>query len=97
MESPLQQFHRNRRGFAATNAQRGDSALAARPFQREVSEINASLTYAMMSGLELSVWGRNLTNEAWVTTIFPGVAQAGTLSGYRNQPRTFGGLVRYRF
>ena len=45
----------------------------------------------------IRLWGRNLTNEAWVTTIFPGVAQAGTLSGYRNQPRTYGGLLRYRF
>ena len=25
------------------------------------------------------------------------VYQAGTLSGYRSQPRTFGGLLRYRF
>jgi len=25
------------------------------------------------------------------------VAQAGTVSGYPSQPRTYGGLVRYKF
>ncbi|WP_156255197.1 TonB-dependent receptor [Sandarakinorhabdus oryzae] len=67
------------------------------PLQREISNLNASATLALNSHLEFTVWGRNITDQAYVTTIFPGVAQAGTLSGYRNQPRTFGGLVRYRF
>ena len=67
------------------------------PLQREVNLVNASVTFNLDSKLDLTLWARNLTDEAWVTTIFPGVAQAGTLSGYRNQPRTFGGLVRYRF
>ncbi len=67
------------------------------PLTREVNNLNTSITLNLNNRLDLSVWARNLTNEAWITTIFPGVAQAGTLSGYRNQPRTFGGLVRYRF
>ncbi|MFA7604813.1 MAG: TonB-dependent receptor, partial [Novosphingobium sp.] len=33
---------------------------AARPFRREVSDLNGSITYAMANGLELAVWGRNL-------------------------------------
>ena len=70
---------------------------AARPFRREVNELNASLTYAMSMGLELSVWGRNLTNARYITTIFDVPAQTGNIAGYTNAPRTFGGSVRYRF
>ncbi len=70
---------------------------AARPFRREVSELNASMTYAFNMGLELSVWGRNLTNARWITTIFDVPAQTGNIAGYTNTPRTFGGSVRYRF
>ena len=70
---------------------------AARPFRREVKELNASLTYAMSMGLELSVWGRNLTNNRYITTIFDVPAQTGNIAGYTNAPRTFGGSVRYRF
>jgi outer membrane receptor protein involved in Fe transport len=65
--------------------------------RRTVDNLNASATLVLNNKLDITLWGRNLTNEAWVTTIFPGVAQAGTLSGYRSPPRTFGGLVRYRF
>ncbi len=65
--------------------------------RRTVNNLNAAATLVLNKTFDLSVWGRNLTNEAWITTIFPGVAQSGTLSGYRNQPRTFGVLARYRF
>ncbi|MEI6417675.1 MAG: TonB-dependent receptor [Sphingomonadales bacterium] len=67
------------------------------PLRREINNLNASVSLNLKNNLEFTLWGRNLTDQAYVTTIFPGVAQAGTLSGYRNQPRTWGGLVRYRF
>jgi hypothetical protein len=51
----------------------------------------------MGNGLELSVWGRNLTEPEYNTTIFPGVAQSGTLSGYPNAPATYGASARFRF
>jgi outer membrane receptor protein involved in Fe transport len=70
---------------------------AARPFTREVNEVNASLTYAMMNGLELSVWARNLTDNRYLITIFDSVAQSGSISGYPNQPRTFGATARFKF
>lgn len=69
----------------------------ARLFRREVNQVNASLTLALDMGLELSAFARNLTNERYITTIFDGVAQAGTVSGYPNQPRTYGGTVRFKF
>ena len=42
------------------------------------------------SGWEALLWGRNLTDENWLQSAFPSVAQAGSYSGYPNQPRTYG-------
>ena len=70
---------------------------AARPFRSEVNDLNASLTYAMDMGLELSVWGRNLLNDRNITGIFDSTAQDGSISGYTNQPRTYGVAARFKF
>jgi len=70
---------------------------AARPFRREVNDVNASLTYAMANGLDLTVWGRNLLNDRDVTGIFDSVAQSGSISGYLNQPRTYGVSARFKW
>ena len=67
------------------------------PFKHDVNDLNASLTYALHSGLELTVWGRNLLDDRWISDVFDSVAQTGSISGYPNQPRTWGGTVRYRF
>jgi outer membrane receptor protein involved in Fe transport len=66
-------------------------------FTREVNLVNASLTFAMESGFEIGAFVRNLTNDQYITTIFDGVAQAGTVSGYPSTPRTYGATARYRF
>ena len=65
-------------------------------FQREVNSLNMSLTAAIKDNVELSVWGRNITDDVYLTTIFPSVAQTGSLSGYHSQPRTFGGTIRLK-
>lgn len=70
---------------------------AAREFRREVNELNASVTYAMHNGLELSVWGRNLLDNRYINVIFDSVAQQGSVSGYVNQPRTYGVSARFRW
>lgn len=70
---------------------------AAVPFRREVNQINAAATLRLNNGLEIGIWGRNLTDAQFISTIFDGVAQAGTVSGYPNQPRTYGGVVRIKF
>lgn len=70
---------------------------AARPFRREVNELSASFTYAMANGLELSVWGRNLLDDRYIVAIFDSVAQAGSISGYPNQPRTYGVAARFKW
>ncbi|WP_426164469.1 TonB-dependent receptor [Sandarakinorhabdus sp. DWP1-3-1] len=72
-------------------------AQGAPTYTRETESLNASVTLGLGKGLEVTAWGRNLTDAAYLTTIFPSVAQAGSLSGYRNLPRTYGGSIRYRF
>ena len=70
---------------------------AARQFRRDVHEVNASITWAMQNGLELGVWGRNLTNHRYIGQFFDSPAQQGSVSGYPNQPRTYGVSARYKF
>ena len=66
-------------------------------FTREVNLVNASMTFAMENGIEVGIWGRNLFDDQYILTIFDGVAQAGTVSGYPSAPRTYGGVVRFKF
>ena len=68
-----------------------------RIFNREVNLVNGSIMLELDSGLQLGVWGRNLLNDQYIITVFDGVAQAGTVSGYPSQPRTYGALARFRF
>ncbi|OWQ99758.1 TonB-dependent receptor [Sphingopyxis bauzanensis] len=75
----------------------GFPAGVAESLQREVNSLNASFTIRLTNGLDVGVWGRNLTNAQYLTTIFPAVAQAGSVSGYPSQPRTYGGTVRFKF
>ncbi|OYX40491.1 TonB-dependent receptor [Sphingomonas sp. 32-62-10] len=66
-------------------------------FTRSIQSLNMSLTGQFRKNLEVSVWGRNMLNAQYLTTIFPSVAQAGSLSGYPSQPVTYGGTVRFKF
>ena len=80
-------------GLPTFNAALGNTQI----FRREVNLVNGAITLALNNGIELGVWGRNLLDDEYLLTVFDGVAQAGTVSGYPNQPRTYGGLVRFRF
>ncbi len=64
---------------------------------REVSMLNASFGLAFDNGVEITVWGRNLTDDEFLQSAFPAVAQLGSYSGYPNQPRTYGVTFRARF
>ncbi|MDG1507718.1 MAG: TonB-dependent receptor [Luminiphilus sp.] len=72
-------------------------ALESRGFrEREVNMVNAS--FGLTRGdWDLRIWGRNLTNDEWLITWFPAVAQTGSLTGYPNQPRTYGATLRRNF
>ena len=80
-------------GLPTFNFQRGDTRI----FQREVNLVNASMTLGLSNGLEIGAFARNLLNDQYILTVFDGVAQSGTVSGYPSQPRTYGGLVRFKF
>lgn len=66
-------------------------------YDREVSSVNASLGFTSANGLGITLWGRNIFDHEYITTAFPGVAQAGTWTGYPSQPRTYGVTVRKVF
>ncbi len=70
---------------------------AARPFRRDADDLGASISYGLAGGLELSVWGRNLLDDRTIITVFDSVAQPGSISGYTNQPRTWGATVRFKW
>ncbi len=64
---------------------------------REVSTLNASFGLSWDNGFEAMLWGRNINNDEYLLSAFPSVAQAGSYSGYPNQPRTYGLTVRKYF
>jgi len=67
---------------------------------REISTVNASFGLAWDNGFEAMLWGRNLTNDEYLLSAFPSVAQnvpPGAYSGYPNQPRTYGLTLRKYF
>ncbi|MEM6826468.1 MAG: TonB-dependent receptor [Pseudomonadota bacterium] len=66
-------------------------------FRRDVENLNSTITLGLSNGVEFSIWGRNLTDAAYLNIVSPAVGQPGSLVGFRNQPRTYGGLVRFRF
>jgi outer membrane receptor protein involved in Fe transport len=80
-------------GLPTFNAELGNTRI----FQRETNIVNASMIFKLENGLEVGAWARNLLDDQFIITVFDGVAQAGTVSGYPSQPRTYGGLVRFRF
>ena len=86
-------------GLPGFLSQGQDAAIAAaEQFTRQVDDLSASLTYVFEgSGLELGVWGRNLLDNRYLLSIFDSVAQPLAISGYTNQPRTYGATARYRF
>lgn len=64
---------------------------------REINTFNASAGISFDNGFDLNLWGRNLTNDEYLLSAFPSVAQAGSFSGYPNQPRTYGLTLKYNF
>ena len=80
-------------GLPTFNAALGNTKI----FDREVNLVNGSMTLKLENGLEVGAYVRNLLNDQFITTVFDGVAQSGTVSGYPSAPRTYGGVVRFKF
>lgn len=67
------------------------------PYKAAIESLNASIAFAFENGLELSIWGRNLTEPKYNPVIFASVAQSGSLSGYPPPPRFYGASAKFKF
>ena len=64
---------------------------------RELNTLNASLGLQWDNGFEAILWGRNITDDEYLQSAFPSVAQAGSFSGYPNIPQQYGVTLRMNF
>ena len=83
--------------FPNPAARNAANLAAAIPYTTQPKSLNASVSYALSNGLELTAWARNLTDERFLTTIFDSVAQDGSISGYPSPPRFYGVSAKYVF
>ena len=67
------------------------------PNKAGIESLNASIAFVLESGLEFSIWGRNLTEPKYNSVLFPSVAQSGSVSGYPSPPSFYGASVKYKF
>lgn len=66
-------------------------------FQREFDLVNASAGVTLASDTSIKLWARNILDEQYITAAFPSVAQSGSVSGFANQPISYGITIRQRF
>lgn len=66
-------------------------------YKANPESLNASIALELSNGLQISVWGRNLTAPKYNSTLFASVAQPGSLSGYPSPPAFYGASAKVRF
>ena len=81
---------------------RGSSAIGgvapvAAPVRAGVSELGASLIWALRRNFDVTLWGRNIANNRYQVSLLDADGSAYTAWGYANQPQSFGSTVRLRF
>jgi len=64
---------------------------------RQVDNLNLSVGFNWENGFEIQGWMRNALKDKYIIQAFPTVAQAGSFSGYLNEPRTYGVTIRKKF
>ncbi|MFL2500167.1 MAG: TonB-dependent receptor [Porticoccaceae bacterium] len=68
------------------------------PAVRSTKNFNMSMGFTHNpSGIEVMLWGRNLTNHESLLSAFPTTAAPGSYGGYPNAPRTYGLTARATF
>ena len=68
------------------------------PAVRSTKNFNMSMGFTHNpSGIEVMLWGRNLTNHDSLLSAFPTAAAPGSFGGYPNVPRTYGLTARASF
>jgi outer membrane receptor protein involved in Fe transport len=63
---------------------------------RQVNNLGASAGLHFDNGVSVQVWGRNLTEDENLLSVFGQSGQTGTVGAYINQPRTYGVSVAYQ-
>lgn len=66
-------------------------------FERKINNLNMSAALQFNENLSLQVWGRNVTDDENIQSVFGGAAQPGTISAFINPPRTYGLTLAYEF
>ena len=66
-------------------------------YSREQNLVNMSVGIKTQSEFGVSLWVRNLFDDQHIVFASPALAQAGTINGAPNQPRTHGGTMRRSF
>jgi iron complex outermembrane receptor protein len=68
------------------------------PAVRSSKNVNMSMGFNHLpSGIEVMLWGRNLTDHQSLLSAFPTTAAPGSYGGYPTQPKTYGITARTRF
>lgn len=81
-----------------TYSYKGDHLLATGIEQDAYFLLNAKVALLSENGnWEVAIFGNNLTDEAFLTNVAGLLSEFGFTGAYRNEPRTFGASLTYRF
>jgi iron complex outermembrane receptor protein len=84
--------------FNAGSYQDPNGGNANIPATRSTKNFNMSIGFNHApSGVEVMLWGRNLTNHESLLSAFPTTAAPGSFGGYPNTPKTYGLTARAAF
>ena len=59
--------------------------------------LNGKLSLVLDNGLEVSIWGKNIAQKHYFSSVFNGYLTLGTAVGFQGTPRTFGGTIGFKF
>ncbi|TQV74544.1 TonB-dependent receptor [Exilibacterium tricleocarpae] len=66
-------------------------------FERQIKNLGVSTGLFFNNNVSVQFWGRNLTDDENLVSIFGAPGQPGTISAYVNTPRTFGLSIAYEY
>lgn len=66
-------------------------------FDRDFDLVNASAGFTTEGGVGVTIWGRNIFGEEYFNSVFTPLFESTSLTGFPNQPETYGITVRKAF
>ena len=64
---------------------------------RQVNNLGLSAGLNLNNGVNIQLWGRNMTNDENIYTLYGAAAQSGTVQSFVSSPRMYGVSVSYQF